>query len=401
MDYSCWTSQNYALKVGFSVDLVARTSIMEHFKDLPDPRIDRTKRHLLIDILTIALIATICGADGFDEIADFGVARQVWLSKFLDLPSGIPSHDTFSRVFSRLNPVEFSRCFLAWTAALSQKTVGRVIAMDGKTLRHSFDTAHGVSAIHMVSAWLSHNSMVLGQIKVDAKSNEITAIPQLLELLDIEGAIVTIDAMGTQKSIAAQIIDQKGDYILSLKDNQPNLRADVEAYLERVKKENFRDHEDNKIPYTTFTSRNNDHGRLETRTCWAVQCTDWVEGHKEWKGLRSIAVIESQRQVDGKSTKESRYYISSLEPEAEDIAQGARSHWGIENGLHWVLDTVFREDESRIRKDNSPQNMAVVRHIALNILKREKTIKRSIQRKRFLAALDESYLEKVLFPENK
>jgi predicted transposase YbfD/YdcC len=373
---------------------------MEHFEDLPDPRIDRTKRHLLIDILTIALVATICGADGFDEIADFGVARQAWLSKFLELPNAIPSHDTFARVFSRLNPEAFSRCFLAWTAALSQKTAGRVIALDGKTLRHSFDTAHGVSAIHMVSAWASHNSMVLGQIKVDAKSNEITAIPQLLELLDIEGAVVTIDAMGTQKTIAAQIIDQKGDYILSLKDNHPNLRADVEAYLDRVRKENFRDHEDNKILHTTFISRNNDHGRLETRTCWAVECPTWVEGHNEWKDLSSIAVIEAQRHIDGNTTTERRYYISSLEPDAKEIAEAVRNHWGIENGLHWVLDTVFREDESRIRKDNSPQNMAVVRHIALNLLKAEKTIKRSIQRKRFLAALDESYLEKVLFPGN-
>lgn len=381
------------------MDSVARTNIVEHFENLTDPRIDRTKKHLLIDIITITLVATICGADGYDEIADFGAARQPWFAQFLQLPNGTPSHDTFARVFAHLNPEEFSRCFLAWTSSLSKKTLGRVIAMDGKTLRRSSDIAQGLPAIHMVSAWASDNSIVLGQIKVDEKSNEITAIPALLELLDIEGAIITIDAMGTQKTIAQQIVAQRGDYVLSLKDNQPNLKADVEAHLERVIKEHFRDHEDNKIEHTTSKTRNNDHGRLETRTCWAVYCPEWVQGYKEWANLRSIAVVESQRQIDGKTSTERRYYISSLEPDAKTIGNAVRSHWGIENGLHWVLDTAFREDESRIRKDNSPQNMAVIRHIALNMLKAEKTMKRSIRRKRFLAAIDQEYLQNVVFPE--
>jgi predicted transposase YbfD/YdcC len=381
--------------------LVVQRSIVKHFKSLPDPRIERTKRHLLIDILTIALVGVICGAEGFNEIADFGVARKDWFARFLALPGGIPSHDTFARVFARLDPDSFSNCFFEWTSALCKMTAGRVVAVDGKTLRHSFDTAAGLGAIHMVSAWASNTRMVLGQVKVDGKSNEITAIPKLLDILDIEGAIVTIDAMGTQKAIAAQIIGKGADYLLSLKDNHPNLRADVQAYLDRVIQEQFRDHEDNPIPHTTFKSMDKKHGRLETRTCWALDCPDWVEGSKEWKELKSIAVIESQRQVNGHTSVERRYYISSLQPDARQIARAARSHWGIENSLHWVLDTVFKEDECRIRKDNSPQNMAVVRHIALNLLKSEKTINRSIKRKRFLAAIDEDYLTKVVFPQGE
>jgi len=375
---------------------VARKSIMEHFKDLPDPRIDRTKRHLLSDIIVIVLIAVLCRAEGFNEIADFAAAREDWFAKFLELPNGIPSHDTFARVFARLDPQAFSSSFLAWTQSLSDKSDGRVIAVDGKTLCHSFQSAQKYDPIHMVSAWACDNHMVLGQMKVGDKTNEIKAIPLLLELLDLEGAIITIDAMGTQKAIANQIIEKKANYILSLKDNQPNLRADVEAYFNRLRNEQFRDHEDKKVAHTSTQSRNNDHGRLETRTCWAVECPNWVEGYKEWKNLLSIACIKSERQVNGVKSVEYRYYISSLPPQAKQIANAVRSHWGIENSLHWVLDRAFREDESRIHKDYAPQNMAVIRHAAVNLLKAN-PLQRSIRRKMFLASIDENYLRQLLF----
>ena len=381
------------------MERVARTSIMEHFEGLPDPRVDRTKRHLLLDIIVMTLVGVICRCEGFDEIADFAAARKDWFAEFLELPNGIPSHDTFARVFARLNPEAFSRSFLAWTQSLSNKSEGRVIAVDGKTLRHSFQSAHAYDPIHMVSAWVCDNHMVLGQMKVGDKTNEIKAVPLLLELLDLEGAIVTADAMSTQKAIAHQIVEQKANYVLPLKDNQPNLRADVEAYLEHVRHEQFRDAQDSIIPHTTVQTRDNDHGRLETRTCWALECPDWVEGFQEWRGLRSIACIESQRKIDGVTTVEYRYFISSLPPQAKVIAHAVRSHWGIENSLHWVLDQSFREDDSRIRKDHAPQNMAVIRHAAINLIK-SNTLKRSVRRKMLLASIDENYLRQVLFGED-
>ena len=373
-------------------------TILDHFDDLPDPRVDRTKKHLLLDILFISLCALLCGAQSFVEIADFGRARIAWFEQYIELPEGIPTHDTFGRVFARLDPEAFSRCFLCWVQTIqSSKTDGRIIAIDGKRVRHSFDTANGNAAIHMVSAWGDDNRMVLGQTKVDDKSNEITAIPILLEMLDLSGSIVTIDAMGTQKAIAGQIISHKADYVLALKGNQTNLHADVKAILDQAIAEQWRDAQDKPITHTCFQKREKDHGRIETRTCWAMTCPDWVEDFALWKDLRSIAVIESTRNINGQISCERRYFLSSLLPNAKQIGQAVRFHWGIENSVHWVLDMVFREDECRIRKDNAPQNMATLRHITLNMLNQEKTTKRSLQRKRLLAAWQPAYLEVLLF----
>ncbi len=374
-----------------------RTTIMDYFSSLPDPRIDRAKRHSLMDILVIALCASICGVESFVDMELFGEAKHDWFSTFLELPGGIPSHDTFARVFSRLDPQAFSECFLSWIAAIQQKSQGEVVAIDGKTLRRSFDKASGQAALHMVSAWASHNSLVLGQVAVPEKSNEITAIPALLKMLDLAGCIVTIDAMGTQKAIADQIQKQKADYVLALKGNHPNLCADVEAYLERCINEHWRDAQDEPITHTIFKSRDADHGRIETRICIATECPSWVEGKEEWAGLRSIVVIEARRNIEGKSSVERRYFISSLPPNAQQIAHAVRSHWGIENQVHWLLDMAFREDECRIRKDHAPANMATLRHITLNLLKQENSgKKKSIRSKRLIAGWEHEYLWRII-----
>jgi predicted transposase YbfD/YdcC len=371
-------------------------AIMDHFANLPDPRIDRAKRHSLMDVLTISLCAVICGADSFTDMETFGQAKYEWFVTFLELPNGIPSHDTFARIFSRIDPQGFSECFLAWISAIQEKTDG-VIAFDGKTLRRSFDKASCQSALHMVSAWASQNSMVLGQIAVDEKSNEITAIPQLLKVLDLAGCIVTIDAMGTQKSIACQIIEREADYELALKENHPNLYADVRSYMGRCITESWRDAQDQPIIHTVSRTRDAEHGRIETRRCFATKCPDWMDGKAEWAGLQSIVVIESERHVNGKTSFERRYYITSLMPNAKQIAQAVRKHWGIENKVHWVLDMAFREDECRIRKDNAPINMATLRHIALNLLKQENSgKKKSIHTKRLLAGWEHDYLLQII-----
>jgi predicted transposase YbfD/YdcC len=373
-------------------------SFMKHFIDLPDPRIDRTKKHLLVDVLFIALAAVICGADGFAEMEDFGQARVEWFREYLKLPNGIPSHDTFARVFARLNPEAFSQCFLNWMAAVQEITQGRVVAIDGKTLRHSFDTAAGNAAIHMVTAFAAQNSLVLGQFKVDQKTNEIKAIPQLLKMLDLRGCIVTIDAMGTQKAIAEDITKGGADYILAVKDNQPNLHEDIKAAFNQAISEHWRDAQDLPIPHSQYTPEvEKNHGRIETRTCWAMKCPDWVHSSKEWSNLNTIAAIRDVRQTTHGTTVDFRYYISSLPPDAKLIGPSVRSHWAIENQLHWALDVTFREDESRIRKDHAPQNMATLRHIALNLLREEKSTKLSLNRKRHLAGWDPTYVETILF----
>jgi predicted transposase YbfD/YdcC len=365
-------------------------SIETHFGGLSDPR-HHNKKHKLIDIMTIAICASICGADTFKQIEDFGTAKNRWLKKFLELPFGIPSHDTFGRVFAIIDPKEFRSCFIKWVQAVQDILAGQIIAVDGKTLRRSFDNAGDKKAIHMVSAWASESGFVLGQIKTDTKSNEITAIPQLLKMLEISGCIVTIDAMGCQKKIAKTIIKKGANYLFSLKGNHSNLHDDVKLFFEGCLKDNFKD-----IRHSFHETVDGDHGRIETRKFWTVSDINWLYGKRLWEGLKTIGMVESERQIGGNISKERRFFISSLDSDAKTFGNAVRNHWGIENGLHWTLDIAFREDESRIRKDHSPENFAVLRHIALNLLKNEKSFKGSIKTKRLMAGWETSYLEKVI-----
>jgi len=368
---------------------ISVSTIAKHFGKLEDPRIDRTKLHLLSDILTIAICAVICDADGWVDVENYGVSKHTWLATFLPLPNGIPSHDTFGRVFARIDPQQFQACFIRWMRDIYRVTNGEVVPIDGKTLRHSFDTELGLSPIHMVSAWATSNRLVLGQLKVDDKSNEITAIPALLKTLDIAGCIVTIDAIGCQKSIARQIIEQSGDYVLALKANQETLYADVRALLDHLIATGDAD-----LDYYETSEEN--HGRIEVRRYWTTSRLDTLRSRDAWHKLQTIGAVEAERSTNGETTTERRYYILSLPSNAKTFGTAVRSHWEIENVVHWVLDIAFREDECRIRMGHGPENFAVLRHIALNLLRQETTFKGSIKSKRHRAGWNESYLKKVL-----
>jgi len=333
----------------------------------------------------------ICGANTWNDIAQYGQSKHDWLKTFLELPNGIPSHDTIRRVFIFVDPEEFRTAFIGWVDSIRPLLPETVIAVDGKTLRRSHDKTNGKSAIHMVSAWASDTNMVLGQIKTDKKSNEITAIPELLDLLDISGTTVTIDAMGCQKKIVEKIIDNDADYALALKKNHGNLYDDVELFFQSVKEA-----KPEEIPRSYFDSVEGDHGHVEIRRHWVISDIDWIADKVLWKGLQGIGMVERERHIKDHISCETSYYLLSQKWDGEEFAKKVRAHWGIENKLHWVLDVSFREDECRKRAGNAAENFAMVRHIATNLLKQENSMEKSMNIKRLQAGWDNFYLMKVL-----
>jgi predicted transposase YbfD/YdcC len=366
-------------------------SIRTHFAELPDPRIERSRLHNLLDIVVIAMCAVIAGAEGWEDIAKYGLAKYDWLITFLDLPNGIPSPDTFRRVFCCLDPAAFQECFQRWIAALSAGLGLKRVAIDGKTLRRSFDRGTGKTALHLVSAWATEQHLVLGQVAVDTKSNEITAIPKLLELLEVSGAMVTIDAMGCQKEIAAKIRAGGGDYVLSVKDNQPHLLADIERCFAEGFKIDFTG-----LEYSYHEETCRAHGRVETHSVATILHPEGIRDQALWKDLTAITMVGSERQETGKETTyEVRYYIGSKVAKAATYAGAIRGHWGIENGLHWVLDMSFDEDQCRMRADHSAENFALLRRLALSLLKQHPR-KGSIRGKRLQSGWDDQFLVEVL-----
>jgi predicted transposase YbfD/YdcC len=366
-------------------------SILTHFGSLEDPRDIRGKEHLLLDIITIALCAVISGAEGWEDMAEYGRAKQDWLATFLSLPNGIPCGDTFGRVFARLDPEQMQRCFVSWVSAISALLGAEVVAIDGKTLRHSDDKGCGKAAIHMVSAWASANRLVLGQRKVEDKSNEITAIPALLKVLEIAGCIVTIDAMGCQREIAAAIVERGADYVLALKSNQGSLFEDVQWLFQQAQASGFQD-----VAHSFAQSIDKGHGRIEIRRCWTLSELDYLVQLPLWGGLQTIVMVQSERHDNGQITIEERFFISTLTSQATLLLNAVRTHWSIENSVHWVLDVSFHEDACRIRRDFAPQNMAMLRHLALNLLSQDSSSKRGIAARRKKAAWNHSYLIKLL-----
>lgn len=363
---------------------------MQHFGDIADPRIDRTKFHPLSNIIVITLCAVICGAQTWEDIEAYGTQKIAWLRTILPLEYGIPSHDTFGRVFARIDPDMFQKSFFRWVWTISALTDGEIIPIDGKTLRHSYDTSTHKGAIHMISAWASAQRLVIGQVKTAEKSNEITAIPELLRLLVINGCIITIDAMGCQKAIAAQIIDQEADYVLAVKQNQPHLYADIQAtFATLLAQESGTD-------LQSYTTHGYQHGRDEIRTYWTTAHLDGIRDRDAWKGLQSIGMTLSDREAQGKSQQERRYFIISRTNDVYSFGHAVRTHWSIENNLHWMLDVAFGEDASRIHKEHAPQNMAVMRHMALNLLQHDQTCTGSVRTKRLCAGWNDAYLEVLL-----
>ena len=371
-------------------------SIARAFGNLQDPREKGGRRHSLAAMLTIAICGVICGGDSWTSIVEFGQGKEDWLKTFLPLPHGIPSHDTFGRVFALLKPKAFEQCFRRWVKGLVKASKGKLIekhiAIDGKTLRRSFDQAAGKAAIHMISAFATANRVLFGQIATAAKSNEITAIPKLLKLLDLEGAVVTIDAMGCQKAIAQQIVDQGGHYVLAVKDNQPTLHAKVKTLLDEAIAQSFKG-----LSGDRCDQSHKGHGRIETRTCWCTPEVHWLKDIGHWAGLACAAAVEATRRIGSKLTRERRYFISSLSGEdARSLAAIIRRHWSVENPLHWTLDVQFNEDQSRVRKGYGAENLSRLRRIALTMLQREKTRPISIRAKRLRACCDHDYLLRVL-----
>jgi predicted transposase YbfD/YdcC len=364
--------------------------IQDHFAQLTDPR-RRAVIYPLMNIVVIAVCAVICGADDFVAIAEFGRKKREWLSRFLDLESGIPSHDRFNAILAAIKPAEFEKCLLSWITALHEITDGQIVAIDGKTLRRSYDTASGKAAIHMVSAWATANHITLGQVVVDAKSNEITAIPKLLEMLELSGSLVTIDAMGCQTEIAQKIVEAGADYVLAVKDNQPTLRTGIEKHFDEHLADDFA-----RTKVRRHETTEKGHGREETRWYYVCPVPEDLPDRSRWADVKAIGIAISNTQRDGKDCNEVRYYILSRYLSGRRFAEAVRNHWGIENRLHWQLDVTFQEDQCRARKGHADANLSILRRTALSLLKNESTLKVGIKNKRLTAAWDEAYLEKVL-----
>jgi predicted transposase YbfD/YdcC len=384
-----------AMEQGEPVEQLEKRSLLtrlsEHFSALPDPREAGLVEHKLLDIITVAICAVICGADSWVEVEAFGQARSEWLKGFLELPHGIASPDTFGRVFARLSAVAFQRCFARWIQTVFTVTQGQVIAIDGKTWRRSYARSSGKAAIHRVSAWAKANRLVLGQVKTAAKSNEITAIPELLKRLDVKGGIVTIEAMGCQRVIAAQIIAPGGDYVLALKGNQGGLSEEVRHCFDYAQARQF-----NGIPHRYHQTVDGDHGRVEVCRYWTVDEFEWLADRSKWKGLRLIGMVEAERLLGTEVRVERRYYLASLANDAVRFGHAVRGHGSIENPLHGSLDVTFQEDTCRVRQGEAAENLAVLRPIALSLLRQEKTARVGLNAKRFKAALEIDYLLKVL-----
>lgn len=371
----------------------ATVSLQECFGDLQDCRREHLRLHNLWDIIALTICAVVCGADNWVEIERYGHRKHAWLQGLLPLPNGIPSHNTLGRVFALIDPAAFQRCFGQWAQALVQATAGRLIAIDGKTLRGSADPANDRAALHLVSAWAQANHLVLGQVAVADKSNDITAIPQLLQLIDVTGAVVTLDAMGCQKEIAQTIVDGGGDFVLALKDNHPTLANDVsELFCQGL------DNDFAEVQHRGYTTYDRGHGRVERRHYHQVKVPqELLERHPGWKKLKTLGMVFSERRVgDAEPTGETRFYISSLPLGVERFAEAVRGHWGIENNLHWVLDVSFDEDANRTRTDHGPANLALMRRIAASLLKQETSAKGGIKCKRKQAGWDNAYLLTVL-----
>ena len=366
-------------------------SLQEAFSSLEDPRIERHKKHNLLDIIILTICAVISGAEGWEAIEQFGKDKEGWLKKWIGLENGIPSHDCIARVIARIEPAKMTECFIAWVQDITKLTLGEIVAIDGKTARHSYNRKDNLGAIHMVSAWANQAGLSLGQVKTEAKSNEITAIPVLLDMLEIKGCIITIDAMGCQTDIAEKIVEKQADYVLAVKGNQKLLHEAVTDYFEAAIAANKP-----ALCQLQFQAETNTgHGRIETRRCYLSTCLDTLPDVVRWKGLTSIGMVESERFINGELSIERRHYICTL-TDVKPFAQAARAHWGVENSLHWVLDVTFREDDSRIRTGYAPENFNVIRQLAINLLKKENS-KLSIKRKRFRAALSDQFREKVIF----
>jgi predicted transposase YbfD/YdcC len=368
------------------------STFLEHFETLEDPRLDNHNlRHELTDILVITILGTICGADSWTELHEFALAKEDWLKTFLSLPHGIPSHDTFGRVFSLIDPNKFEACFYAWIDSLDIDTDKEIIAIDGKSLRGSANKRKNHKLLHLVSAWAVNNRLLLGQVKTAEKSNEIEAIPRLLKMLDIKNSIVTIDAMGCQKEIALQIIEQGADYVLSLKENQPNLHQDIKSIFALGEHRQFK-----KMLNKRKVEKVHDHGRTETRRYTLISARDPMLFQLRWPGMKSIGMVEVTRTTNNEVEKSKRFFITSLDEDMDGFMRAVRKHWSIEINLHWVLDVSFKEDLNRARAGHSPQNLATVRRIALNLLTQEKTHKRGIACKRKTAGWNNKYLMAVL-----